>query len=458
MMRRVRVGIVGAGAITEGAILPALSGADMMAPPDSGAWWQRHSGGPADIDYQASVRPEVVALADARPERAQRVGQAARVHTIYTDWRAMLRETSLDVLICALPPDECLKVLWDVHARALPAPLWIWLPGPPASTAAAAADLATSTMALRVWCARPWRQAAAHRAAQRLIERGEIEAITALSLRWPATLYRGERTEALRGQASSVEAHRTEAHRGDASRSESRAGAGGRHINRADGTTLSSSYGAIDLLMGFAALSTDRAHPSRMQAGVTSVVAREFQGTTSVLMAFDRGPTATALFSPAEDWNSPWPRLEICGSHGKSIVCEGGRTMQLTEPREPSRVLTPPVSPLVSTANVLGVAEELKGFFTAWSEARDASRPAPKYFPDLLGAKRVLEVVEALSEVLQHGVPVTSNVAPTTTGSQPAHSNGREPMTRRHAEGPRTTQTAVHNPNAVLPLYDSRSD
>jgi len=398
----------------------------MMAPPDSGAWWQRQASSHADIDYQAPVRPELLALADKRAERAQRVGAASRIHAVYTDWRAMLRETPLDVLICALPPDECVEVLWDVHARALPAPLWMWLPGPPAPTAAAAADLAASTMTMRIWCARPWRHASAHRAAQRLIERGEIEAVTALSLRWPASFYRADK------KASTTWGN----------------GA------RFDGAALSSSYAALDLLMGFAALSCERAHESRTQAALNSVSARVFQGATNVLLGFDNGPTATALFSAAEDWNAPWPRLEICGSHGKSIVCEGGRALQLLEPREPSRVLSTPISPTVSAANLLGVAEDLKGFFTAWSEAGDASLAAPKYFPDLNGAARVLESIEAIAEILQPGAPAASTIGMSLVETESMASGGREKLPRRITDTARAPDTAGHGQNAVLPLYD----
>jgi len=426
-MRRVRVGIVGAGSLTEGAILPALSGADMMAPPDNGSWWQRQSGGHADIDYQAPVRPEVVALSDAREERAKRIGQSARIHATYSDWRVMLRETPLDVLICALPPDECAKVLWDVHARALPSPLWMWLPGPPAPTSAAASDLAASTMSLRVWCARPWRQAAAHRAARRLIERGEIEAVTALSLRWPASVFRGDNLPAVHARGG----------------------------GKTDGAALSSSYAALDLLMSFASLCADRARPSSAQAVVNAVAAREYKGATNVWMGFESGPTATALFSAAEDWNAPWPRLEICGSHGKSIVCEGGRNLQLFEPREPSRVLSPPSTPTVSAANLLGVAEDLKGFFAAWQESRDGTRAAPKYFPDLAGAARVLEVVETISAALQTDTLAAQSA---TMPSMAPKTNGRGPVLPRLVDSTpaatRSDEAAGAGQNAVLPLYD----
>src|SRR5215216_5986156 len=103
-MRRVRIGIIGASAVTEWALLPALSGPDALTPPDSGAWWGRRPGAHAEIHYQPPALPDVVALCDDEA-RARRVAEAARVRAVYTDWRQMLREVPLDALLCAAGPD-----------------------------------------------------------------------------------------------------------------------------------------------------------------------------------------------------------------------------------------------------------------------------------------------------------------------------------------------------------------
>jgi predicted dehydrogenase len=192
-MRRIRIGIIGAGAATEWSILPVLSGPDIMAPPDTGAWWGRRVPSTSDILYQAPVRPEVVALADEDGARAERVAHLARVRGVYSDWRAMLREVELDAVVCAASP----RVAGDVAVAAGAAVKSLWLSGPPGGSAAAALQLARDLQGrtLRVWCSRALRRAAAHRGAWRLIERGQIGSVAALALRWGAPLHTTERSQ-----------------------------------------------------------------------------------------------------------------------------------------------------------------------------------------------------------------------------------------------------------------------
>ena len=330
-MRRVRIAIIGAGAMTEWAILPVLSGPDAVAPPDTGAWWTRRPSAHTSIQYQAPAWPEVVAVADADEVRAERVAQLARVRATYGDWRRMLRETPLDALICVASPELTSEVI----LAASPTVNWVWVYGPPAASVAATARLEQrlAGRATQVWCARPLRAAAAHRAARQLLERDEIGAVSALTLRWGTAFYAPPQ----------------------------RAGGG---VD--DAAHLSSSYAALDLLLGFAAVAADSsAVPLKVLAGATN-------GATSLYFRCAHGPGATALFAGAESWNAPLPRVEICGTEGRAIVCEAGRRLWLHKPHEPTRFMEPPgLTTHLSTANTTGVAEDLKAFLGACAEGLD---------------------------------------------------------------------------------------
>jgi predicted dehydrogenase len=377
-MRRVRIGIIGTGALTEGAILPALSGADATSPLDNGAWWTRRSSAQADIHYQAPARPEILALADSDQAQCTRVAQAARVRGVYTDWRRMVRETPLDVLICAAPVETNLQVLSTLALGGLQHEIsWMWVSGPPAATVAQSLELSRLATPFRVWCARPLLQAAAHRAARRLMDRGEVGPVSALNLRWPAPFFAA-----------------------------------------ADGTAapyaLASNYAALDLMMAFATVPPPRGSDAKPEESnrevgqpVQQVMAWSHGGATSVLLRFHSGVSATALFAAAEEWSAPWPRLEICGTEGRSLLCEGGREVRLLAPREPALVLTPPgASPTVSASNVLGVAEELKRFLLRWSETTSSTEPEGAGVhndPALRRAAAVLQVGESLQQSLLSG-------------------------------------------------------
>ncbi len=386
-MRRVRIGIIGAGALTEGAILPVLSGPDATAPLDNGAWWTRRPSAHVDIQYQAPVRPEVVALAESDAVRGTRVAHSARVRAIYTDWRQMVREAPLDALVCASSVETNLEVLsilalgsWRHSLR------WMWISGPPANTAAQALELSRLPALSQVWCARPLRQAAAHRTARRLVQRGEIGAVHALAMRWPAPFF-----------APVLDLQQPVAT-----------------------YALASNYAALDLLLAFGSI-VQRKDEKRVSESspvvqpVQQVFAVGNAEATSVVLRFHNGVVATATFAAAEEWSAPWPRLEICGVDGRGLLCESGRQVTLYEPREPSRVLSPPgISPLISSANLLGVAEELKLFLMRWEESSPthksrenaATATDETACSDLRQAAAVLQVVEAVQESLHTGMPV----------------------------------------------------
>ena len=371
--------------------MPVLSGPDIVAPPDTGAWWGRRAPSTSDIYYQAPARPEVVALADEDGARAERVANMARVRGVYSDWRTMLREVELDAVLCTASP----RVAGDVAVAAGAAVKWLWLAGPPAGSAAAALQLARDLQGrtLRVWCSRALRRAAAHRAAWRLIERGHIGAVAALALRWGAPLHTTERTEKSQSLASTQDA--------------------------TDAPHLASSYAALDLLLHFAAGShrRERANEETLlddsaSANGARVVADEFGGATNVWLRLADGVTATALFSGAESWSAPLPRLEVCGTQGRWLVCEAGRRLWLHQPRETAHLLEPPgMIAHITAANVLGVAEDLKAFLAACAGEsepftnRQQTGQSEAREPALFDAVQPLALLEAINTALNSGEP-----------------------------------------------------
>jgi predicted dehydrogenase len=437
-MRRVRVGIVGAGALTESAIVPVLSGLDAWLPSDEGAWWLRRPGGNVDIPYQPPFRPDVVALCDPDPRRLERVGLSARVRGLYRDWRVMLAETSVDVLICALPPALTDELLCDLGTRRLQnSARWVWIAGPPAVSSSRARELAKLHAGRFVWCARLLSQALAHRAALRMVGRGDIGEVRALALRWPSALPRPRDLQAA-SPSSNIRA-----------------------FQEASGQ-LASAYSALDLLVTFAQTCRARQMPTSLGVPIVagrlerestpeasaseepslpslarSVAVHDFSGATSALVCFPGGVAATALFAGAEAVD-PLPRLEVCGSQGRFLVCEGGRRVELHAPREGARVWTPAsLSPLFSTPDAMGVAEELRLFLECWARAQQAPRSALRPAASLgvpsdatlLRASGVLGLWEQVSEP-DKGASEAEH--PNEIGGDPAVREGRE---RGHRPG-----------------------
>ena len=371
-MRRIRIGIIGAGALTEWALLPALSGPDATLPPDSGHWRGRRLGAQAEIHYQPAATPEILALCDDDEARARRVGEAARVRAIYGGWREMLQEAPLDAVLCTAGPDTAAEVALALRGSAQPCHLWV--DGPPAQTAQAVVDLEKLLDAapnLRLWPARPLRVAAAHRAARRLLDENAVGAVSALSLRWGAGLFRPNSAEA-NGRYKALTA--------DQIRSQN------------------SSYAALDLLLSLAAPPGDAARGGL--AAPVAVCGSQRQGAAVLWLHFADGAAANLLFAPAEHYGAALPRIEIVGADGRSLVCEGARRLWRHQPGEPSQMTEPPgAAAQISSANLLGVSEDLKAFlnFCAQDEPRAARRGV------LEGPVRVLRVLEAAAESLQTG-------------------------------------------------------
>ena len=367
-MQRVRVGIIGASAAVEWAILPVLSGPDALSPPDSGAWWQRRPSPAGDIRYQAPATPEVVALCEAPPEadwgknrkvspRLQQMARAARVGAIYPDPLALLREVPLDALLVAEDDAFSPAAVAALAATApgikngVSAPRWLWIEGPPAHSSLELNAWARAVVGRKpsLWMAAPLRRAAAHRAARRLIERDGIGAVTAVQARFPLAL---------------------------------------------DGARFGAAYAAFEMLLSLLI-------PAQMPLDVSAL--RHSDGAASVLIRFAGGASLSALFSAADAWNSPLPRIEVCGTQGRSLVCESGRRLLHYVPREGARVWEPPgLAAHVSAPSMAGYAEDLKAFLSVCTD-----NPAPFGAERALDdAARSLSVLEATLEALETGATV----------------------------------------------------
>ena len=368
-MQRVRVGIIGASAAVEWAILPVLSGPDALSPPDSGAWWQRRPSPAGDIRYQAPATPEVVALCGAPPledwgksnkiaPRLQQMARAARVGAVYADPLALLREVPLDaLLLCeedAFSPAAVAALAASAPGlkNGVSAPRWLWIEGPPARSSLELNAWARAVAGRKpaLWMAAPLRRAAAHRAARRLIERDGIGEVTAIGARLPFAL---------------------------------------------DGARFGSAYAAFEMLLSLLI-------PTQMPIDVTAI--RHPDGAANALIRFAGGASMSAMFGAADAWNAPLPRIEVCGTQGRSLVCESGRRLLHYVPREGARAWEPPgLAAHVSAPGIAGYAEDLKAFLSVCTD-----NPAPWSAERALDdAARALSVLEATLSSLESGVTVS---------------------------------------------------
>ena len=368
-MQRVRVGIIGTSAAVEWAILPVLSGPDALSPPDSGAWWQRRPSPAGDIRYQAPATPEVVALCAAPPEsewgktskvspRLQQMARAARVGAVYADPLALLREVPLDAILLSEEDAFSPAAVAALAASApglkngVSAPRWLWIEGPPARSTPELNAWARAVAGRKpaLWMAAPLRRAAAHRAARRLIERDGIGEVTAMSARLPFAL---------------------------------------------DGARFGAAYAAFETLLSLLI-------PTQMPLDVTAI--RHPDGAANALVRFANGASISAMFGAADAWNAPLPRVEVCGTQGRSLVCESGRRLLHYVPREGARVWEPPgLAAHVSAPGIAGYAEDLKAFLSVCTD-----NPAPWSAERALDdAARALSVLEATLQSLESGVTVT---------------------------------------------------
>ena len=361
-MQRVRIGIIGTGASVEWAILPALLGPDVLSPPDSGAWWSRRPSPSGDIRYQAPAAPDVVALCEAEgilggkiSARLEVLGRAAPQATLYQTPRALLREMPLDALLVAgqesdLDAGELASLVASApgaHFGVMP-PRWVWIDGAPARTLAGLGAFArASSGGPSLWIATPLRRASAHRAARRLLERDGIGPVSAIQAHFPFAF---------------------------------------------DTARFDAAYAAFDLLLSF--VEGGLGAPREVWA------VRHGDGASQILLKLASGASVSALFGAADVWNAPLPRVEICGTEGRSLVCEAGRRLWHYVPREGARLWEPPgLASHVSAANLSGYAEDLKAFLEVC-----VNNPAPFNAERALGgAARTLGALEAAFASLESG-------------------------------------------------------
>ena len=380
-MRQLRVAVIGSGTLSENVLLPFLSTPGALQAPDEGAWWLQRPSAQIDIAYQAPARPEIVALCDDNAPRRARVAGSMRIAR-HCDWATLCQEMAsgilrVDALIVAMSPQRTEKLLSDLGARRLQnCARWLWLAGPPATHFTRAREAAKLHVGRQIWCARPASQMLAHRAARRFHARGEIGPLRALSLRWP---------------------HATPPE------------------NLSDSAAI---YAALELVLAFIAPDLGRAPDDALSHIVHRVAASTCDGVSQVFIENWDGSSATILASSSDDWNSDLPRLEICGSQGRSLLCRGGREVSLFEPREAARTLSPPgVSARFSSAQLLGWGEELNAFFALW--ARHEPHAPRRDGSTLARASLVLELWHTLAQALKTRAPIEL-AAPQFTADAPA--------------------------------------
>jgi len=406
---RLRVGIIGAGTLCEHLLLPALSGPDVLAPPDDGAWWLRRPSANVDIAFAPPFRVEVVALCDADPARLKRVGESARVPSLYTDWKRLLAEHAapqalaagggeLDALFLALPPSRSDEILVALSARRLhQAAAWLWLAGPPALSSQRARELSALHAHRSLWCAHPLSRALAHRAARRMIDRGEVGLVRALSLRWhtllpqPGAPQASAQARIFEGEVASVAA-------------------------------------ALDLLLEFAAPEAARDDSPTIERVVSRLHAHENAGASVGLIEFANGVGASLVLGSGDEWSAPLPRLEIVGTQGRFLVCEGGRDLRLHAPREATRTWSAPsLAPSISSAEAGGVAQDVRAFLNALLQsklpARDASVEESKQARRAHSLGRSALVLRLWEELAAVARPLA---APTAVSHEPAAADSDE--------------------------------
>ena len=368
-MQRLRVGVIGTGSAVEWAVLPCLNGPDALAAPDAGAWWSRRPAPSGDIRYNPPALPDVVALCDGEvpasgkggssakvSPRLEALGRASRGAGLYPDAFAMLRETELDVVFlgdeCELQPAALVDLVSSAPgvANGIAPPKWVWIDGPPARSCAYLNPFARVAGAPSLWMALPLRRAPAHRAARRLVERDGIGTVTAVQARFPFAL---------------------------------------------DEARFSAAYAAFDLMLSFFP-------PAQAPRQIWAT--RHGDGATQVLLSLGGGAHLSAMFGAADTWNSPLPRIEACGTQGRFLVCESGRTLMHFVPREGARTYEPPgLAAHVSGANLSGYGEDIKAFLSVC-----ADNPAPLNAERALDdAARALSVLEAAFLSVQEHVPVS---------------------------------------------------
>lgn len=282
-MKRIRTGIWGLSEVTQRVVMPLFQGCEMLAPPDFGSRWSQRPG--AVLDYQPSAIAALAAIGDTDKSRLERVAQVNSAPTPFTNWRDMLREGELDALLLAKAPEEPLSEVFAEMARR--GARWLWLNFPPASGAEAILALSAQAAVhqIQVWWAQPAALLRAHRAAWQMIAHGKIGDVETVNLVWPAPF----------SLPANGNSHWWEMAQ------------------------------AFHLALKMAAV---REHSQMTRA--LQIMAGKNGDTVSIWARCANDVTLNLRFGAA---TPVLPRLEICLSEGRSLVCEAGRNLTQYAPR-----------------------------------------------------------------------------------------------------------------------------
>ena len=394
-----RIGIWGAGTLTERGVLPALSVPNDVVVPETGIGWARRPAAEGDIRYQAAFTPEVVALCDEDEARLSRTAHNWRIASRYHDPRALLREMTPDVLLVVPEAGKLSQVPPFLRWVAAHYPaLHVWVAGLPAPNAAEAARLAQDLgpgrlgeRAAHFYFADVLSHAFAVRTARYAVEANEVGPVSALALRW-ASSFPTERVPDAVNRFSGAYAALELLLRAAQWRPTAR-----------DQSTFFG-YGSDFMILGEDNLDSALARP-------LSVVAHTHENTTNVWLRCKNGVSVTALFAGADTWSAALPRLEVVGTQGRYLICEGTRRTSLHVPGRTAQVHESPAATLTVTAPELaGVAAELRAFLGRWAQGAGGVRgsaptPVPRDEVErwMLAPARVLRLLEATQHALRSG-------------------------------------------------------
>jgi predicted dehydrogenase len=282
-MKRVRTGIWGLSEVAQRVVMPLFQGSEMLAPPDLGSRWSQRPG--AVLDYQPAAIATLVAMGDSDKTRLERVAQICNAQTPYGNWRDMLREGELDALLLVKSPEESLSEVFAEMARR--GARWLWLNFPPASSAEAILALFAQAQAhhIQVWWAQPACLLRAHRSAWQLMAHGNLGNVETVSLIWPAPF----------ALPSTKNSHWWETAQ------------------------------AFHLALKMAAV-----REASQMTRILQVMAGKNGDNVSVWAKCANDVTLHLRFGVA---TPELPRLEICLSEGRSLVCEAGRKLTQFAPR-----------------------------------------------------------------------------------------------------------------------------
>ncbi|MEO6907093.1 MAG: hypothetical protein ABI210_04310 [Abditibacteriaceae bacterium] len=282
-MKRIRTGIWGLSEVAQRLVMPLFQGSEMLVPPAFGSRWSQRPG--AVLDYQPPAIATLVAIGDSDKTRLERVAQICNAQTPYGNWRDMLREGELDALLLTKAPEESLSDVFAEMARR--GVRWLWLNFPPASSADAILALSPQAAAHRieVWWAQPASLLRAHRAAWQLMAHGKVGDVETVSLIWPAPF------------------------------------------------TLPSTGNSHwwDIAQAFnLSLKMAAAKETSQMTRVLQIMAGKTGDTVSIWARCANDVTLNLRFGAA---TPELPRMEICLSEGRSLVCEAGQKLTQYAPR-----------------------------------------------------------------------------------------------------------------------------